>query len=67
MLCLLLHVTDGNILFKFQEHSPSKMSKTLSKKQRKMQQLEKHLQEKEFERAFFREFWPLPSIGLINV
>ncbi|KAG8656662.1 G-patch domain-containing protein C1486.03 isoform X2 [Manihot esculenta] len=40
------------------EHSPSKMSKTLSKKQRKMQQLEKHLQEKEFERAFFREFWP---------
>ncbi|XP_021675785.1 protein pxr1 isoform X3 [Hevea brasiliensis] len=43
---------------KFQEHSPSKKSKTLSKKQRKMQQLEKHLQEKEFERAFYREFWP---------
>ncbi|KAJ9190632.1 hypothetical protein P3X46_001814 [Hevea brasiliensis] len=40
------------------EHSPSKKSKTLSKKQRKMQQLEKHLQEKEFERAFYREFWP---------
>lgn len=25
---------------------------------RKMQELEKKMQEKEFERAFFREFWP---------
>ncbi|GMH10886.1 hypothetical protein Nepgr_012727 [Nepenthes gracilis] len=32
--------------------------KTLSKRTRKMQEAEKSLQEKEFERAFFREFWP---------
>lgn len=25
---------------------------------RKMQEMEKKLQEKEFERAYFREFWP---------
>ncbi|KDP40465.1 hypothetical protein JCGZ_24464 [Jatropha curcas] len=36
---------------------PKKL-KAVSKKQRKMQELEKHLLEKEFERAFFREFWP---------
>ncbi|KAL1191273.1 SURP and G-patch domain-containing protein 1-like protein [Cardamine amara subsp. amara] len=36
----------------------SKKSKKLSKKMRKMMEHEKHLQEKEFERAFFREFWP---------
>ncbi|KAK9935790.1 hypothetical protein M0R45_022874 [Rubus argutus] len=36
----------------------SKKSKGLSKKMRKMQELEKRLQEKEFERAFYREFWP---------
>ncbi|WCJ38961.1 D111/G-patch domain-containing protein [Euphorbia peplus] len=40
------------------EHSASKASKLLSKKQRKMQELEKRLAEKEFERAFYREFWP---------
>ncbi|KAG2662837.1 hypothetical protein I3843_16G000700 [Carya illinoinensis] len=32
--------------------------KTLSKRTRKMQELEKQLQEKEFERTFYREFWP---------
>ncbi|XP_015886713.2 uncharacterized protein LOC107421879 isoform X2 [Ziziphus jujuba] len=37
---------------------PSKKSKALSKRMRKMQEFEKKLQEKEFERAFFREFWP---------
>ncbi|PKI63955.1 hypothetical protein CRG98_015631 [Punica granatum] len=36
----------------------SKKSKALSKKARKMLELEKQLQDKEFERAFFREFWP---------
>lgn len=30
----------------------------LAKKRRKMQELEKRLQEKEFERTFCREFWP---------
>ena len=38
--------------------SSSRKSKALSKKQRKMQELEKRLQDQEFERAFFREFWP---------
>ncbi|XP_022763875.1 PIN2/TERF1-interacting telomerase inhibitor 1-like [Durio zibethinus] len=41
-----------------QEEKPTKKTKALSKRMRKMQQREKHLQEKEFERAFFREFWP---------
>ncbi|KAL0733416.1 hypothetical protein Bca4012_009626 [Brassica carinata] len=36
----------------------AKKTKKLSKKMRKMIEHEKHLQEKEFERAFFREFWP---------
>ncbi|KAJ4890955.1 D111/G-patch domain-containing protein [Raphanus sativus] len=36
----------------------AKKNKKLSKKMRKMIEHEKHLQEKEFERAFFREFWP---------
>ncbi|VVB13737.1 unnamed protein product [Arabis nemorensis] len=39
------------------EEVPKKTNK-LSKKMRKMIEHEKHLQEKEFERAFFREFWP---------
>ncbi|OWM63105.1 hypothetical protein CDL15_Pgr008021 [Punica granatum] len=43
---------DGN------EKLQSKKSKALSKKARKMLELEKQLQDKEFERAFFREFWP---------
>ncbi|XP_038719044.1 G patch domain and ankyrin repeat-containing protein 1 homolog [Tripterygium wilfordii] len=40
------------------EQQPSKKSKALSKKMRKMQEIEKRMQEKEFDRAFFREFWP---------
>lgn len=36
----------------------AKKTKKLSKKMRKMIEHEKQLQEKEFERAFFREFWP---------
>ncbi|XP_027365399.1 G patch domain and ankyrin repeat-containing protein 1 homolog [Abrus precatorius] len=41
-----------------QEHSFQKKTKALSKRMRKMQEFEKKMQEKEFERAFFREFWP---------
>lgn len=41
-----------------QDRSSSRKSKALSKKQRKMRELEKRLQDKEFERGFFREFWP---------
>ncbi|XP_059452894.1 uncharacterized protein LOC132183583 isoform X3 [Corylus avellana] len=37
---------------------PSKKCKTLSKRIRKMQEQEKRLEEKEFERVFYREFWP---------
>ncbi|KAL0648367.1 hypothetical protein Bca4012_046658 [Brassica carinata] len=40
------------------EEEVSKQSKKLSKKMRKLVEHEKQLQEKEFERAFFREFWP---------
>ncbi|KAK3408013.1 hypothetical protein EUGRSUZ_J00331 [Eucalyptus grandis] len=40
------------------EQKPPKKSKVLSKKMRKLQEQEQRLQEKEFERAFFREFWP---------
>ncbi|XP_018445283.1 G-patch domain-containing protein C1486.03 [Raphanus sativus] len=40
------------------EEAVSKQSKKLSKKMRKLMEHEKLLQEKEFERAFFREFWP---------
>ncbi|KAK7343287.1 hypothetical protein VNO77_11918 [Canavalia gladiata] len=41
-----------------QEHLSQKKTKALSKRMRKMQEFEKKMQEKEFERAFFREFWP---------
>ncbi|KAJ7954635.1 G-patch domain-containing protein [Quillaja saponaria] len=41
-----------------QEHSHPQKSKKSSKRIRKMQELEKQSQEKEFDRAFFREFWP---------
>ncbi|KAL2323924.1 hypothetical protein Fmac_022982 [Flemingia macrophylla] len=41
-----------------QDHLPQKKAKTVSKRMRKMQEFEKKMQEKEFERAFFREFWP---------
>ncbi|XP_058090222.1 uncharacterized protein LOC131236795 [Magnolia sinica] len=41
------------------EHLLSKKkSKASSKRMRKIQEEEKQFQEKEFERAFFREFWP---------
>ncbi|KAL0736287.1 hypothetical protein Bca4012_012497 [Brassica carinata] len=40
------------------EEEVSKQSKKLSKKMRKLMEHEKQLQEKEFDRAFFREFWP---------
>ncbi|XP_024026017.1 G patch domain and ankyrin repeat-containing protein 1 homolog isoform X3 [Morus notabilis] len=43
---------------KSEQEVPLKKSKPLSKKMRKMQELERQVQEKEFERAFFREFWP---------
>ncbi|XP_020276299.1 PIN2/TERF1-interacting telomerase inhibitor 1 isoform X1 [Asparagus officinalis] len=35
-----------------------KKPKSVSKRIRKMQEEEERLKEKEFERAFFREFWP---------
>lgn len=38
--------------------SSSTRNKVLSKRMKKMQEAEKKLREKEFERAFFREFWP---------
>ncbi|XP_059278924.1 uncharacterized protein LOC132033075 isoform X1 [Lycium ferocissimum] len=33
-------------------------TKGISKKMKKVLEFEKRMQEKEFERAFFREFWP---------
>lgn len=41
-----------------QARKTQKKSKTLSKMLRKLQDEEKRMQENEFERAFFREFWP---------
>ncbi|XP_062014454.1 uncharacterized protein LOC133730984 [Rosa rugosa] len=38
--------------------SETKESRLAAKKRTKIQELEKRLQEKEFERAFCREFWP---------
>ncbi|XP_022945156.1 G patch domain and ankyrin repeat-containing protein 1 homolog [Cucurbita moschata] len=43
---------------KNQERPPSKKAKAMSKKMRKMLEEERLFREKEFERAFFREFWP---------
>ncbi|XP_020093353.1 G patch domain and ankyrin repeat-containing protein 1 homolog isoform X3 [Ananas comosus] len=37
---------------------PKEKTKAVSKRMRRMQEEEKRMQEKEFERAFFREFWP---------
>ncbi|KAL3840519.1 hypothetical protein ACJIZ3_025110 [Penstemon smallii] len=37
---------------------PKKKAKGISKKMKKMQELEKRLQETEFDRTWFREFWP---------
>ncbi|GMJ00542.1 hypothetical protein like AT5G08535 [Hibiscus trionum] len=41
-----------------EEQTSRKKTKALSKRLRKIQEQEKQMQEKEFERAFFREFWP---------
>lgn len=41
-----------------QERPPPKKARGLSKRTRKMEEEERLFQEKEFERAFFREFWP---------
>uniref|UniRef100_A0A0E0IUD1 G-patch domain-containing protein n=1 Tax=Oryza nivara TaxID=4536 RepID=A0A0E0IUD1_ORYNI len=38
--------------------APKKKAKLTAKRIRKMQEEEKRLQEREFEMAFFREFWP---------
>ncbi|KAL2476327.1 G-patch domain-containing protein [Abeliophyllum distichum] len=40
------------------EKLPKKKAKGISKKMKKMQEFEKRLQEREFDRNFFREFWP---------
>ncbi|KAK4423311.1 hypothetical protein Salat_1913900 [Sesamum alatum] len=37
---------------------PKSKTKGISKKMKKMQEFEKRLQDREFDRAFFREFWP---------
>ncbi|MED6110980.1 hypothetical protein PIB30_048040 [Stylosanthes scabra] len=50
------HTDDGSEENNKQESKKKK--KALSKRIRKMEELEKKMQEKEFERAFFREFWP---------
>ncbi|XP_075493414.1 uncharacterized protein LOC142531215 [Primulina tabacum] len=53
---------EATIPSKFNEPEDPKLSKmkakVMSKKLKKMQEFEKQLQEKELERAFFREFWP---------
>ncbi|PWZ53590.1 G patch domain-containing protein 11 [Zea mays] len=41
-----------------QEMQSKKRAKLAAKRIRKMQEEEKRLKEKEFEMAFFREFWP---------
>lgn len=41
-----------------QEMQSKKRAKLAAKRIRKMQEEEKLLKEKEFEMAFFREFWP---------
>ncbi|KAM0949853.1 putative G patch domain and ankyrin repeat-containing protein [Dioscorea sansibarensis] len=46
-----VHSEDNNLQSK-------KKLKTNSKRIRKMLEEDKHAKEKEFERAFFREFWP---------
>ncbi|XP_068334191.1 uncharacterized protein [Pyrus communis] len=46
------------LIKKNDQEGQSRKGKGLSKKMKKMQELEKNLQEREFERAFFREFWP---------
>ncbi|KAL5993367.1 hypothetical protein ACLOJK_014291 [Asimina triloba] len=47
------------LAFKEQDQMVSrKKSKALSKRMRKLEEEEKRMQEKEFDQAFFREFWP---------
>lgn len=49
------------MLFFFQVNEAkksAKRAKLVTKRLRKLQEEEKRMQEKEFERAFFREFWP---------
>jgi hypothetical protein len=41
-----------------EEKKSSKREKLVTKRLRKLQEEEKLMQEKEFEKAFFREFWP---------
>ncbi|KAG9442007.1 hypothetical protein H6P81_017861 [Aristolochia fimbriata] len=43
---------------KKQDENSRKKTKAMSKRMRKIEEEEKRIQEKEFERAFFREFWP---------
>lgn len=53
-----IHVCiDDVFLCKFQEQVPPQKTK-ISKKLRKMQELEQKLRDTEFDRAFRMEFWP---------
>lgn len=56
LLVLSNYLTDvyPNVGFQLSKKSKAK----LSKKMKKAQEIEKRLQENEFQRAFFREFWP---------
>ncbi|CAN4123755.1 unnamed protein product [Withania somnifera] len=49
------HSSDGKIL---NDGDKECKTKRISKKMKKVLEFEKHMQEREFERAFFREFWP---------
>ncbi|XP_010248673.1 PREDICTED: G patch domain and ankyrin repeat-containing protein 1 homolog [Nelumbo nucifera] len=57
----VLHISDDTTTARKNDNEqlqPRKKTKSVSKRVRKMQEEEKCWQEKEFERAFFREFWP---------
>ncbi|KAK2995510.1 hypothetical protein RJ640_014164 [Escallonia rubra] len=54
IVCLLYVHIDGYL----GQLPAGNKAKKLSKRMKKMQEFEKHLQGKEFEQAFFREFWP---------
>lgn len=41
-----------------QDMQSKKKNKQVSKRMRRMREEEERMKEKEFERAFFREFWP---------
>ncbi|TMW91606.1 hypothetical protein EJD97_014119 [Solanum chilense] len=49
------HFSDRKIL---KDGDKESKTKGMSKKMKKVMEFEKRMQEKEFERAFFREFWP---------